>query len=101
MNNNRKRHFHIDSDVSTDQVFSLLDTVQSDNENKTDELMNDFDTEFIAPKEIELTDNPENVSGLALDANVHVVDEGTTHTKGLETKKKKKRERKEARKKIP
>ena len=43
--------------------------------------MNDFDTEFIAPEEIKLTDNQGNVSALTLEANVHIVDQGTTHTK--------------------
>ena len=57
MNNDGKRHFHIDSDASTDEVFTLLDAVQSDNEDENDELMNDFDTKFIAPKEIGLTGN--------------------------------------------
>ena len=96
-NNNRKRHFHIDSDVSTDQLFMILDTVQSDNEDETVKLMNDFDREFIAPEEIELTDNPGNVSALTLELNVYVIDQGTTHTKELETNKK----RKKARSKIP
>ena len=36
----------------------LLDTVQSNHEDETDELMNDSDTEFIVPEEIKLTDNP-------------------------------------------
>ena len=81
MNNNRKRHFDIDSDASTGQVFTLLDAVQSNNEDEIDELMNDFDTEFIAPEEIKLTDNQGNVSALTLEANVHIVDQGTTHTK--------------------
>ena len=43
-------------------MFTLLDAVQSNNEDEIDELMNDFDTEFIAPEEIELTDNQGNVS---------------------------------------
>ena len=42
--------------------------------------MNYFDTEFIAPKEIELTNNQGNVSVLKLEANVHAVDQGTTQT---------------------
>ena len=42
--------------------------------------MNDLDTEFIAPEEIKLTENPGNVSALTLEANVHVLDQGTTHT---------------------
>ena len=81
MNNYQKRHFDIDINASMDQVFTLLDAVQSDNEDESDQLMNDFDSEFIAPEEIELTDNPGNVSALTLEANVHVVVQGTTHTK--------------------
>ena len=81
MNNNRKRHFDIGSDNSTGQVFTLLNAVQSDNEDEIDELMNDFDTEFIAPEEIELTDNQGNVSALTSEANVHIVDQRTKHTK--------------------
>ena len=59
--------------------------------------MNNFDTEFIAPEEIKLTDNPGNVSALTLEANVHLVDQGTTHIKELETNKK----RKKMQKKVP
>ena len=64
--------------------------MQSDNKAEIDELMNDFDTEFIAPEEIELIDNLDNVSVLKPEANVHVVDEGTTHTKEPEINKKRK-----------
>ena len=56
-----------------------MNAVRSDNEDEIAELMNDFDTEFIAPEGIELADNPGNVSALTLEANVHVVDQGTTH----------------------
>ena len=79
MNNNQKRQFHTDSTVSTDQVFTLLDTVQNDNQYEIEELMNDFDTESIAPEEVILTDNPSNESALKLEANVHVVDQEITH----------------------
>ena len=34
MNNSKKRYFHIDSDASTNQVYALLDAVQSDNEDE-------------------------------------------------------------------
>ena len=81
MNNNRKRHFDIDSDALTGQVFTLLDTVQSNNDDEIDKLLNYFDMEFIAPVEIELTDNEGDMSALTLEANVHIVDQGTTHTK--------------------
>ena len=97
MNNDQKRPFHIDSDASTDQVFTLLDAVQSDNKDEINELMNDFDTECRAPEEIELTDNPGNVSASILEVNIHVVDHGTTHTKKLETNK----TRKKSQSKVP
>ena len=97
MNNNQKRPFHIDSDASTDQVFTLLDAVQSDNKDEINELMNDFDTECRAPEEIGLTDKPGNVSASILEVNIHVVDHGTTHTKKLETNK----TRKKSQSKVP
>ena len=81
MNNNRQRHFDIDIDASTGQVFTLLDAVQSNNEDETDELINDFDMEFIAPEEIKFNDNQDNVSALILEENVHIVNQGTTHSK--------------------
>ena len=59
--------------------------------------MNDFDTKCIAPAEIELTDNPDNMSTLRLEVNIHVADQGRTHTKEIETNKK----RKKARRKYP
>ena len=65
--------------------------MQSDNEDEIDELMNDCDTEFKAPEEVKLTDNPDNASGLTPEANVHVVDEGTSYTKELDTNKNKKK----------
>ena len=80
MSNNQKRHFDIDSDASMGQVLTILDAVQSNND-EIDELMNDFGMEFKAPEEIKLTDNQCNVSALTLEANVSVVDQGTTHTK--------------------
>ena len=55
--------------------------MQSDDEDEIDKLMNDFDTKFIAPEEIRLTDNPDNVGALTLESNVCVNNKGTTHTK--------------------
>ena len=45
--------------------------MQSDNED-------DSDTEFITPEEIKITENPNNASVLTPEANVRVVDKGTT-----------------------
>ena len=94
MNNNRKRHFHFYSHASKDQVFTLLDAVKSDNEDEIDELINDLDMEFIAPGDMKLTDNSGNVSNLTLEANAHVVDQGNTRTKELETSNKRKKSQK-------
>ena len=58
----------------------LLDTVQSGSKDGTDNSMNDSETEFIAPQEIELPDNSYHISVLIPRANAHVVDEGTTHS---------------------
>ena len=55
--------------------------MQSDDEDEIDELMNDFDTKFIAPEEIRLTDNPDNVGALTLESNVCVNNKRTTHNK--------------------
>ena len=96
MNNNQKTSFQISSDASTDQVFKLLDALQSDKEDEIDELVNDFDTKCIAPEEIELTDNPGNVSALRLEVNTHVADQGTIHTKEIESNKKRKKKPEES-----
>ena len=52
------------------------------------ELMNDSDAEFIAPKEIKLTDNPECFDTRS--KRLYVVTEGTRPTKELETNKRRK-----------
>ena len=54
--------------------------MQSNNEDEIDELMNYFDTEFIATEEIGLNDNQGNVNALASEASVHIVNQGTPHT---------------------
>ena len=83
INNNQKRYFHINSGTSKDQIFTFLDTVQSDNEDKVEKLMNHSDMEFATPEKIQFTDNPEYASVLKPESKVCVADEGTTHTKEL------------------
>ena len=48
-------------------------------------------TRMKSPEETEIIDNPGNMSALTLEAHVHFVDQGTTHTKQLETSKKRKK----------
>ena len=44
--------FYIDKNASSEQIYTLLDEVESANENKIEKLMNDSDTELIAEEEI-------------------------------------------------
>ena len=63
--------------------------MQSDNEDEIDQLMNHFNTEFIAPEDIELTNNPGNVGAVTLEANVHLLTKGP-HTQITRDKQKEK-----------
>ena len=46
--NGRKRYFHIDESTSREQIYTLLDDAESADEDDIENLMNDFDTEFLA-----------------------------------------------------
>ena len=50
--NCRKRYFHIDENSNGEQIYALLDDVESADEDDIDNLMNDSDTEFIVKEEI-------------------------------------------------
>ena len=91
MNNNRKIYFNIDSGASAHQIFALFDTVQRDNEDEVDEMINDSDNEFLAPEQLKLANNQHNASVLTPEANVHVVDKWITYTKERENNKKTKK----------
>ena len=46
-----------------EQIFSLFDAMQRDSEDQIDKLMNDSDTELMAPEEIgQLTSGPNQIS---------------------------------------
>ena len=71
--NGRKRYFHIDEDASSEQIFVLLNDVESADEDDIDTLMNDFDTEFIAEEEITQVTSTQDTSLTTLEANLHEV----------------------------
>ena len=52
LKNKRKHYVKIDRDTTSEQILALLDVVQSDKEDKIDNLMNNSDTEFIIQAEI-------------------------------------------------
>ena len=69
----RKRYFHIDENAGSKQIYSLLDDVQSDDNNDIDNLMNDSDNEFIAEEEIAQAASTQDTSLTIPEANLHVV----------------------------
>ena len=77
LKNKRKDYVKIDRDTACEQVLAFLDAVESDEEDKIDNLMNYSDTEFIMEEEIaeEKNENDDNDGGdvLVPDANVHIV----------------------------
>ena len=71
--NGRKRNFHIDKNASSEQIYALLDDVESADEDDIDNLMNDSDTEFIAEEEITQAASTQDTSLTTPEANLHVV----------------------------
>ena len=69
----RKRYFHIDENAGSEQIYSLLDDVESDDKNDIDNLMNDSYTEFIAEEEIAQVASTQDTSLTTAEANLHVV----------------------------
>ena len=75
--NKRKKYFNLDK-MSSDDIYALLDSVESDDEIEIDNLMNDSDTEFIAENNlIEEADDTGNFTAIVTpSANVHIPDTG-------------------------
>ena len=48
----RKTYFHSHKNASSEQMYDLLDDVESTDEDEINSLMNDSNTEFIAEEEI-------------------------------------------------
>ena len=68
--NGRKRYFHIDENASGEQMYALLDDIESAEEDDIDNLMNDSDTEFL---EITQAASTQDTSLTTPEANLHVV----------------------------
>ena len=69
----RKRYFHIDENASSEQIYALLDDVEGDDKNDTDNLINDADTDFIAEEEPTQATSTQDASLTTPEANLHVV----------------------------
>ena len=70
--NSRKKYFHIDGESSSEQIYALLDDVDSADEDDIDSLINDSDTEFIAEEEITQAARTQDTSLATPEANLQV-----------------------------
>ena len=77
LNNKRKMYVQIDREIGSDEMFALLDEVNSDLEDDTENLMSDQDTEFVLEESLErgldFDDEPSN----SPEANCHVTENPT------------------------
>ena len=71
--NSRKRYFYVDKNTSSEQVYALLDDVESADKDDKDSLMNDSDNKFIAEEEITQATSIQDTSLTTPEANLHVV----------------------------
>ena len=82
--NSRKRYFHIDENANSEQMYALLDDVESAEEDDIDNLMNDSDTEF---PEITQAASTQDTSLTTPEATLHVVPGDNQSKKNEKTKK--------------
>ena len=71
--NSTKRYFDIDGNVSSKQIYALLDDVESVDEDDIDNLMNDSDAEFIAEEEFTQAASTQDTSLTTPEANLCVI----------------------------
>ena len=85
----RKRYFHIDENASTEQIYALLDDVETADEDGIGNLLNDSDTEFTAEEKIAQASSTQDTSLTTPEANLHVI------TSDNQSKKKEKNKKEE------
>ena len=71
--NGRKRYFHFEENASSEQIYALLDDVESADEDEIDNLMDGSGSEFIAEEEITQATSTQDTSLTTLVANLHVI----------------------------
>ena len=72
--NNRKKYFHIDRETDSNEIYAMLDEIESDTESDIENLLEDSDTENISEEPI--PDNKEESHHvLTLEATVHAENE--------------------------
>ena len=86
--NSRKRYFYVDKNTSSEQMYALLDDVESADKDDKDNLMNDSDNKFIAEEEITQATSIQDTFLTTLEANLHVVPNDNQSKKKEKNKKK-------------
>ena len=72
--NSKKKHFHIDENASSEQIYTFLDDVEENaDEDDIDNLINDSGTEFIAEGETTQATSTQDTSLTTPEANLHAV----------------------------
>ena len=56
MDNARKKYVNIET-LSSGDIFALLDSIESDDEGDIENIMNNYDTEFVAERESVISTN--------------------------------------------
>ena len=83
--NKRKKNIHI-SKSSSEEIYVMLDEVESDLEEDIDQLVNDSDTEFVDLPECPPQSSNNNV--LTPEANIHTLSEAKSKKRFLKRRKK-------------
>ena len=82
MENKRKKYIHIESDISNNELFPMLDGIDSGRESDVESILNDSDTEFVSGKPRSKTaDDTHDI--FVPEANVYVASELKSHSKSI------------------
>ena len=72
--NNRKKYIHIDRETGSNEIYVMLDEIESDTESDIENLLEDSDTEYISEEPIP-ENKRESHSVLTPEPTVHVENE--------------------------
>ena len=71
--NGRKRYFQMHKNARSEQIYALLDDLESTDEDDIGNLMNDSNNEFLAEEEIVQAASTQDTSLTTAGTNLHVV----------------------------
>lgn len=86
---NRKTYVKIDRETGSDEIFAMLDQIESETESDVENLLEDSDTEYIAEEDVP-DENVESHEVLVPEATVHVIGESNNEEEPPSKKLKKK-----------